>query len=210
MKTCNLVFLIGFTFYPVLAQETVTPASKKLQQLYLSLGAGPALNGKNDLHPHGSNFDFNFTATLSSDYLFRLGFKRNAFVGTFDPEPKLFGFLELNEYSYFIPSTHINSIQFAAGKRKIVNKFIQAQALTGLSFNQISQPDQYPTFALERSPAIWEYHLVRSNQPGAFAQAEIMFLPSRYAGLTLGAYGHYSSAFSNGGLTLSLNLGLLK
>ena len=213
MKMLSKLSFLPFIFLGFAAEaqtETVAPKAKILQQLYLSVGTGPAVIGNEDRHPFGGNFEVNLTKSICTDYLFRVGFKRNAFVGTFDPETSVLSYLDLGYNNYFIPSTHINSGQLLVGKRKLVNQFIQLQAFGGLSFNQISKPDRYPTWAIETFPAIWEYRLEQAYKPGAVIQAEAMFMPTRFAGLTLGGYYHYVPEISNGGLTLSLNLGKLR
>ncbi|HSI91689.1 MAG TPA: hypothetical protein VK927_11265, partial [Adhaeribacter sp.] len=47
-------------------------------------------------------------------------------------------------------------------------------------------------------------------RPGLLIQAEAMFLPGKFAGLTAGAFANLTPKLPSAGLNLSLNLGMLK
>jgi len=53
-------------------------------------------------------------------------------------------------------------------------------------------------------------YLQNFYKPGLLLQAEAQFLPSKFAGLTAGAFANLTPKLPSAGVNLSLNLGMLK
>ena len=186
--------------------ETVTSAPKMHPQLYLSVGTGPALTTNKDSHPWGGTYVLNITGACGSGSVYRLNVQHSEFFSEHDPKTGPFTYLGSNSYySPYFTARDNTSISLAYGRQKKLNNFVQLQVLGGIGFNKISELHYY-SIGFDRTPSTPEVTYL----PGILLQAEAMFLPTCFAGLTLGGYYHYVPEISNGGLTLSLNLGLLR
>lgn len=188
--------------------KTVAPKPQKLQQLYVSVGTGPAFTSDNYYRSHGGGFDYSIGAGFRSDLMLKLGIKNTGFVENFSQSPKgLFAYL--NQFSYhttYFEARTLNSYYAIIGKRRKLCDHMQLQAFAGISYNTISGlPQVGPDFPRELI-----CDLTYAKSAGAIAQAELMLLPSRFAGLTVGTFFNYVPEYSHGGLTLSLNLGKLR
>ena len=208
---CRFLSLVAISLlstFTLKAQESVAPNAKKLQQLYLSVGTGPAVSTNTDSNPFGGTYLLNFTSAFSFNSAVRLNFQHSGFTNTYDPAPGIFSYLNENDYqgTYF-PANESFSISLLYGKKKQLNKLVQLQALGGLGFNIISKLEVSSNgLYLERGSCIPDVFYL----PGALLQAEVMFLPSKFAGLTAGAYVNLTPKLPSTGINLSLNLGLLK
>jgi hypothetical protein len=189
------------SIFSLKAQETVAPNAKKLQQLYLSVGTGPAFTLNKEARTRGISFTSDISWAIGQERLYRLGLQVSGFASKNSPKPDLIldntGF----EHSVFSPN-------FSIGKRKKINEKFQIQGLAGASLNLHSY---LPYISAEAAAAGAEACIpTLSVKPGIILRAEAMALPVRFAGLTFAAFYHLMPGISNGGFTASLNLGLLK
>jgi hypothetical protein len=190
--------------------ETVATTPKKLQQLYISAGFGPNTTSNNRYNGFGETLNASITTTLNSNRVFRLGYIHAGLTG-FLAGNGYFTYLKGGLDRTIYPCHKLNSVYFSAGKRKKINSMLQVQAFGGLSFNQFTRPTDSWYEAMDAGAYISTRFTMESHKlPGVIVQGEAMFLPTQFAGLTLGAYYQYVPGISNGGLTLSLNLGRLR
>ncbi|KAA9338871.1 hypothetical protein [Adhaeribacter soli] len=196
----SLLFL-GASISAIAQSETVASRPKKLQQLYLSIGGGPAFTLNKEARTRGIAFTSDISLALRQQRIFRLGFQISGFTSKDAPKPDLIldntGF----DHSLVSPSVSI-------GKRKKINEKLQIQGLAGASLNLHS----YLPYISEEAAAAGTEACIPAFlvKPGLILRAEAMALPVRFAGLTIGAFYHYVPGISNGGVTLSLNFGLIK
>ena len=131
-------FLLSFT---AKAQtETLAPAAKKLQQLYVSIGTGPAVTtDKTSNHP-GGTYAVNISGAFGPTSVFRLNLQHSIFTNTEMSTPGGFDYLGAHSYyASFNAANESNSISFLYGKRKKINQLLQLQALGGIGFNYVSK-----------------------------------------------------------------------
>jgi len=183
--------------------ETVAPSPKMQPQLYFSLGTGPALTTNKDSHPFGGTYMLNITGACGSGSVYRLNVQHSVFYSEHDTKSGPFTYL--GGYNNSFTASENTSISLAYGWQNKLNDFVLLQAFGGLGFNQTSQ-FEYPESDLEIMVDRPKY----SYAPGLLLQAEAMFLPSKFAGLTLGTYANITPKLPSAGLSLSVNLGLLK
>lgn len=209
MKILSKLAILPFLFLGFASEaqtETVAPTLKKLQQLYLSVGTGPAITNNENTHPFGGTYLVNFTGIIRSGTMFRLNLQNTRFIHSRETEPGAFTYLGANGYHSSFQNNQVQtSIALEVGKCKKLNNLMQFQALGGVSFNKISNLYFLRLFSESGSDMANVEYL-----PGLLLQAEAIFLPTQFAGLTLGTYYHYVPENSNGGLTLSLNIGRLR
>ncbi len=208
LRALAVAFLLPIGFLAQAQTKTVAPAPKKLQQLYLSTGTGPAIISDNYYRPHGGSFNISASAGFRSGLILTAGLKHADFVESFSQAPKgIYSYLD--QFSYhatYFKAKNVKSYYLSIGKRRNINELIQIQATGGISYNAITAlPPVGPDFPRELI-----CDLVFYNKAGALFQAGAMLIPTRFAGLTLGGYYHYIPGNSNFGINLNLNLGLLK
>ncbi len=211
MKPTGFILLLLAFFNQAFAQETVALQPKKLQQLYLSFGLGGAITQARHTTGGGANSVLMLTATFRNDQLFRAGLL--GFVSA-DDQPASRQWKADRHQINLVPNHAVASQFVAFGKRKSFSGGCQVQALVGLSYNVYSEPaDVFQTYAdlgFFGRYAVLDYTLKQHRKPGLLLNVEGMVLPLRFAGLTLGGYYHYIPKISNGGFTLSLNLGRIR
>ena len=181
--------------------ETVGFKPKNLEQLYLSVGGGPAFTLNKEARTRGIGFTSDISLAIRQQHVFRLGFQISGFTSKDAPKPDLL----LNNTGF---EHSIFSSTFSVGRRKKLNEHFQIQGLAGASLNLHSYfPYISPEAAAAGTEACILAFLVR---PGIILRAEAMALPTRFAGLTFGTFYHFMPGISNTGITMSLNFGLLK
>ena len=215
MKNLSKLFFLHFLLLGFAAQaqaqtETVASAPKKLQQLYLSVGTGPAATTHKYSNPLGGAAMLNFTYATGPSNLFRLNIQHSGFTSWLDPAPGPFDFFTFEQYNteFFVSNTN-TAITLSFGKKQRISNLLQIQGLAGLGINSSS------TFEIEGMENIegvrcGNPYIRNYVNPGVLLQAEAMFLPSKFAGCTFGAYANLIPKFSTAGLNVSLNLGKLK
>ncbi len=210
MKKIGLLLFLLVAFSQTFAQETVAPSPKKLQQLYLSLGTGTAVTKNEYSNPNGGTAILNFTGAFGPSNIFRVNIQHSGFTNRFGTTPGAFDYLQFGRYdSEFFVSNEGTAISFTYGKRQQINKLVQVQGLAGVGTNFIS------TFEIDDFGIIdgrWcgTPYIRNYIYPGLLLQAEAMFLPTKFSGLTVGAYANLTPKLPTAGVNLSLNLGLLK
>lgn len=208
MKIWSKLYVLPLVLIGFAAQaqtETVAPAPRKLEQLYISVGTGPAITLNNNSHPWGGTYLINFTAKWGTSLL-RLNLQHNEFASKIEAKTNPFSYLKSGRYdSDFFISNENTSVSLAVGLQKKLNNLVQLQGFSGIGFNHISEFQFYDfkdTHLIDRPFTFY--------RPGVLLQAEAMFLPSKFAGLTLGAYANMVSKMPTAGLNFSLNLGKMK
>ena len=203
MKKTVLLFILSLSLSSAFAQtETVAKQEKKLQQLYLSAGIGPAFTLNSEARTRGISLMTNTTWALSSNRLYRFGFNITGFANENAPKPDLI----LDNVG---PDFTIISPNFSVGKRKALSKNLQLMGLVGGSVNLLSRsgyisPEQAAAGA--EASCIPELYV----RPGILMQAEALTMPSRFCGFSLAMYYHLMPKISSFGVNLGVNLGLLK
>jgi hypothetical protein len=202
MRKIFFLTLFGLGFLKTQAQtETVATPPKKLQQLYISAGLGPAVTLNQQAKTRGIDFSTNITWALGEEKLYRFGFNVTGFADKDAPKPDLILDNVGTDFNIFSPS-------FSVGRRLPMRKKIQLQGFVGPSLNLLSEFDYIsPEDAAAGMESCLPNLYVR---PGILLQAEAMIFPTRIAAFTVGTYLHLMPRIPNGGLTLSLNLGKMR
>ena len=213
MKILNKLSVLPLLFLGFAAQaqtETLASEPKKLQQLYMSVGTGPAVTTQKHSNPFGGAVMLNFTGAFGPSNIYRLHIQHSGFTGWLSTEPGPFDYLTMESYnSNFSPENDNTTVSILFGRKQKVNNLIQIQGFAGLGTNFISTYEVENREIIEgmRCGTQYSHYYVR---PGVMLQAEAMFLPSKFAGLTLGAYTNIAPKLTSAGLNLNLNLGKLK
>ena len=197
-KLCTLTFLL-ISFLTNAQTETVAPKAKKLQQLYLSVGVGPAFTLNSEARTRGISLMTNTTWVLSSERVYRLGFNISGFANKNAPKPDLILDNVGTDFNIISPN-------FSIGKRKAISKNLQLMGLAGGSVNLLSRsgyisPEQAAAGA--EASCIPELYV----RPGILMQAEALTTPSKFCGFSFALYYHLMPKISSFGVNLSLNLG---
>ncbi|MBK0402199.1 hypothetical protein I5M27_04340 [Adhaeribacter sp. BT258] len=211
LRPLALLLLSLLSFSAKSQTETVMKQERKLQQLYLSLGVGGSFINSTNMASTGANASLHLTAALPKNKLVRGGLFSSSFA---DTQPASQKWKEDNHRINMVPEHFIGSYFLTAGKRKQFDKFLQFQAFAGLSYTKYEEPisvhQRTADFGFFGTYQVLGYEVKTHHKPGIILQAEAMFLPLRFAGLTLGGYYHFVPKISNGGFTISLNLGRIR
>jgi hypothetical protein len=203
LKTPALVLLLALSSFRGIAQETVAPKPKKLQQLYFSYGRTLAFTNSRNLHSYGDGVDLKFTAGFQQNWNGRLGALLTGFRDDLSRTPNL------QFIGGEIPSHLIITPYAAIGKSTSHSKIFQLKGMIGSGFTIYQEPTilgrTQTGNMIEVNASLETYY-----QFSLLFQAEAMVVPLRFAGLTLGGYYHFVPHISNGGFSLSLNLGRVR
>jgi hypothetical protein len=201
--------LLGFT---AKAQtETVGSSPKKLRQLYFSMGLGGSFTNARHMETSGANSTLSLTAALPKNYLIRAGI---LVAGFMDNQPASQKWKADNHRINMVPMHRANTYFLAVGKSYVIEKMLQFQVMAGPGYTTYEEPINITQRTAELgflgSYAVLDSDLKIHQKPGLLLQAEAMFLPARFAGITVGGYYHFVPKISEGGITLSLNLGRIR
>ena len=207
----SFLILLLLSFSSKAQTAKVASEPKKLQQFYISLGKGIAFTTSDIVTTSGSHANLLVTATYPSNKIFRAGFSISDFE---DNQPATKAFKE--DYPDRSSSPHHSLVTpyIAFGKRKLLSKFFQVQALAGVSFTWHHGAEHVYRYVANSGDAgeyeVLDYQMTNRFAPGIVLQAEVMALPLRFAGFTFGGYYNLIPKISHAGLTLSLNLGKIR
>ena len=210
MKRISLLLGLLVAFNQAFAQETVADRPRKLKQLYLSMGIGGSFTNGNHMNSSGGNSALHITAALPKNNLLRAGIIGVAFP---DTQPASEKWKKDNHRLNMVPMHHLGTYFLAVGKQYSIEKLLQFQILAGPGYTIFEEPINVHQETLDLVVAAYpvlDCDFKVHKKPGILFQAEAMVLPTRFAGITVGSYYHFVPKISNGGLTVSLNLGLLK
>src|SRR4051812_3424419 len=124
------IYLLQFIFIclcfsQAIAQtETPDANTKKLQQLYLSVGTGPAFTPNKETRTRGISFKSDISWANGQQRIYRLGLQVSRFTSKDSPKPDLI--LDNTGFEHSIFSSDIS-----IGKRKKTNETFQLQGLAG-------------------------------------------------------------------------------
>ena len=205
--SCLPLILFGFA---VKAQtETVAPKPKKLQQLYLGFGGGPARTYAPDLKKGGAVFLSHLNLSFSKTTFFRAGYHFALLSDNLKNYP------DLTYRGSPTPYHEVKSYYLSVGARRQLGKSFLILATAGISYNQHFLPvnvRHIPKSTLFIFPVgdSFAYETIRKNKPGFIIQTEILWAEQlNYFGISLGTFFQYIPDASHGGLTLALNPGML-
>lgn len=188
--------------------EPTAPASKKLQQLYVGFGGGYARAYAPAFRKNGILLCSNLTLAFSKSTFFRIGSNAARFSDNLEKYP------EINYRGHDTPLHAVQTYYLSIGKRKQLGRSWLIMATAGLSYNQHLQP---VNIRYAPNSGFWifktdqfKYEKITQNKPGVMIQAEMLWAEKlNYFGLNLGTFFSYIPEAAHGGVTLTLNPGLL-
>lgn len=211
LKNLLAVLLSLFICSEALAQETVVSEPKKLKQLYIGLGSGFGFTSAKYLNNADYVASANLTAAFHNNLVARISYL------TVDFPDKLHGIPNGEELKYKGPNHLLSTLILSIGKKKTISKNFQVQTFASLSYTNYKEPSNITILPFSNysngqhiSGNLVVFQTAVHHKPGIILQAEAMFLPLHFAGITLGGFYHFVPEISNGGITLSLNLGRIR